>query len=107
MSATEQVSNFQVKVQEKLAQFQKVAQERAKGLEVEAKKAFDLFGDRAQAELKQFLATAQHSTREQWSKFGGELVKLGEKVQQMAHESQAAGEAEKIAEADKAATEVH
>jgi len=95
MTATEQISSLQTKVQEKLAQVQKVAQERAKELEVEAKKAFELFGDRAQAELKLFLATAQSSTREQWGKFGGELVKLGEKLQQMAKESQIADEAEK------------
>ncbi len=104
MSTNEQVNNFQTKVQEKLAQVQKLAQERAKELEVEAKKAFELFGDRAQAELKQFLAHAQGSTREQWAKFGGELVKLGTKLQEMAKEpAPAATEAEKIEKAQ----EVH
>jgi hypothetical protein len=100
MSATEQINNIQAKVQEKLAQVQKHAQVRAKELESEAKKAFELFGDRAQAELKQFLSHAQGSTRDQWSKFGAELVKLGNKVQEMAKETEAAVESatEKVAE---------
>ena len=81
-------------------------------LESEAKKAFELFGDRAQAELKQFLSSAQGSTREQWSKFGAELVKLGHKVQEMAKEQEAAVESAAAKVADEAekiknATEVH
>ena len=113
MSATEQINNFQSKVQEKLAQVQKLAQERAKELEAEAKKAFELFGDRAQCgSFKQFLAHAQESTRETWTKFGGELVKLGQKLQEMAKATEEAAEtaaekAETEAERIAKATDVH
>jgi hypothetical protein len=105
MFASEQVKQFESKVQKTIAEAQKVAQARAKQVESEARKAFELLGDRAQSEMKQFLAHAQESTREQWTKFGGELIKLGQKLQEMAqqHEAATAGaeaEAEKAAAAD-------
>ena len=107
MSATEQINGFQAKVQEKLAQVQKLAQERAKELEAEAKKAFEIFGDRAQTELKQFFAQAQGSTREQALKFGAELVKLGQKLQEMAKEVDATAVAAEPAQASEKTSDVH
>ena len=83
MFATEQVKQWESKVQSSIAEAQKMAQQRARQVEAEARKALELLGDRAQAELKQFLAQAREGTRGQWSKFGGELVKLGTKLQEM------------------------
>jgi vacuolar-type H+-ATPase subunit H len=84
MFQNEQVKQWEAKVQQTIAEAQKVAQARARQVEAEARKAFELLGDRAQAEMKQFLAHAQEGTREQWAKFGGELIKLGQKLQEMA-----------------------
>lgn len=100
MFASEQMKQLETKVQQTIAEAQKLAAARARQVEGEARKAFELLGDRAQSEMKQFLAHAQTSTREQWLKFGGELVKLGQKMQEMAHQHEAAAA---NVEADKAA----
>ncbi len=92
MSAVEQFSNFQNLAKEQFTKVAKVAQTRAKELETEAKKSLELLGDRAQVELAQLFAHAQGSTKAQWSKLGAELVKLGEKIQQMAAEDAHAAE---------------
>jgi hypothetical protein len=98
MFANEQVKRWESKVQETLAGAQKVAQERARRVEAEARKALELLGDRAQAEMKQLLATAHEGTRERWAKLGGELIKLGQHLQEMA-KAPAATPAEEAAKA--------
>ena len=84
MFASEQVKQWESKVQHTIAEAQKVAQSRARQVEAEARKAFELLGDRAQAEVKQLLSQAQTGTREQWVKVGGEIIKLGTKIQELA-----------------------
>ena len=83
MFANQQVKQWESKVHASIAEAQKIAQQRARQVESEARKALELLGDRAQAELKQFFAQAQEGTRGQWSKFGGELIKVGTKIQEM------------------------
>ena len=83
MFANDQVKRWESKVQETFAGAQKIAQERAHRVEAEARKALELLGDRAQAEMKQLLATAQEGTRERWARLGGELIKLGQRLQAM------------------------
>lgn len=114
MFAQEQVNQFQARVQQTIADAQKKAQERAKGLEAEVKKLVELFGDRAQAEMKHFLAQAQVSTRDQVFNLGAELVKFGHKIEELAKAAGTAAEgtapvetapkteAEKIAETNPA-----
>ena len=92
MFAQAQVTHFQARLQQTIADAQKKAQERAKGVETEVKKLVELFGDRAQAELKQFLAQAQVSTRDQVFNLGAELVKFGQKVQELAKAAGTAAE---------------
>lgn len=84
MFAQEQVNQIQAKVQHALADAQKKAQERVKEFEVEAKKLVDMVGDRAQGQFKNMLSHAQVSTRDQVFNLGGELVKLGQRIQEMA-----------------------
>ena len=84
MSATQQVKQWESKVQASIAEAQKIAQQRARQVESEARKALELLGDRAQAEFKQFLAHAHEGTRGQWTKFGAGLVRVGTKLQEMA-----------------------
>ena len=84
MFAQDQVNQFQAQLKQTLADAQKKAQERAKEFEAEAKKLVDLVGDRAQAELKSFLGQAQVSTRDQVFNLGAELVKFGQRLQEMA-----------------------
>jgi len=57
---------------------------RAKDFEKEARKVLETLGDRAQAELKTLLQTAQTSSREQMHVLGVELEKLGKKLQELA-----------------------
>jgi hypothetical protein len=83
-TVSKQIDSVQSKVQETFAHAQETATKRVQQLEAEAKKALEMLGDRAQSELKAFFATAQESTKNQWVKFGGELVKLGEKLQSIA-----------------------
>jgi hypothetical protein len=71
--------------------FQKAVQDaqtraaaRARDFEKEARKVLETLGDRAQAELKTLLQTAQTSSREQVSLLGAELEKLGKKLQELA-----------------------
>ena len=57
---------------------------RAKDFEKEARKVLETLGDRAQAELKTLLQTAQTSSREQMHILGVELEKLGKRLQDFA-----------------------
>ena len=84
MFATDQVKQWESKFQHTIAEAQKVAQERARQVEAEARKAIGLLGDRAQAEVKQLLSQAQSGTRDQWVKVGEHFIKLGTKIQEMA-----------------------
>ena len=83
MFANEQVKQWETKVHASIAEAQKIAQQRARQVEADARKALELLGDRAQVELKSFLAQAKEGTRDQWSKFGGELIKFGTRLQEM------------------------
>jgi vacuolar-type H+-ATPase subunit H len=84
MFATDQVKQWESKFQHTIAEAQKVAQARARQVEAEARKAFELLGDRAQAEVKQLLSQAQSETRDQWVKVGEQFIKFGTKIQEMA-----------------------
>lgn len=84
MFATDQVKQWESKFQHTIAEAQKVAQARARQVEAEARKAFELLGDRAQAEVKQLLSQAQTETRDQWVKVGEQFIKFGTKMQEMA-----------------------
>jgi hypothetical protein len=84
MFATEQVKQWESKFQSSIAEAQKIAQEKARQVEAEARKAFELLGDRAQAEVKQLLSQAQSGTRDQWVKVGEQFIKFGTKLQEMA-----------------------
>ena len=78
------MNDFQAKIRESFHQAQTRAAARAKDFEKEARKVLETLGDRAQAELKTFLQTAQASSREQIVLLGVELEKLGRKLQEMA-----------------------
>jgi|SRR5947209_8603469 len=84
MFTSAQFNEFQIKVQEVLHAAQSRATARAKEFETEAKKLFDLVGDRAQVELKSFLAGAKIDTREQVANLGIEIEKLGKRLQEIA-----------------------
>jgi uncharacterized protein YaaN involved in tellurite resistance len=90
MFATQQVKEWESKVQATFTEAQKSAHERARRIEAEARKAIELFGDRAQAELKQLKAMAQEGTRESWSRVGAEFIRLGQLIQEMAKAPEAA-----------------
>ena len=95
MASTENVKDFGAKVQEQF----KDAQVRAKGLEAEARKAFQSLSEKAQVELKGWLTQAQATSRDSLSALGGELVKLGKRLQELARtEKKAAAEEVKPAE---------
>jgi F0F1-type ATP synthase membrane subunit b/b' len=85
MFTSGQFNEFQIKVQEVLHAAQSRATARAKEFETEAKKLFDLVGDRAQVELKSFLAGAKSDTRAQVESLGIEIEKLGKRLQEIAH----------------------
>lgn len=93
MFAQQQVTQLQTRLQKTITDAQKKAQERAKGIEAEVKKLADLLGDRASAELKQFLAHAKVSTRDQVFNLGSELVKFGHKIEELAKVEAAAAKA--------------
>ena len=80
----QQMNEFQTRINETFGAAAQRAQTRAKELETEARKLFDTLGGRAQAELRVLLGQAQGMSREQVAQFGGELVKLGNRLQEMA-----------------------
>ena len=77
-------NGFQAKVQEQLKGVQDMAQKGAKDLEAEARKAFASLSEKTQVELKGWLTTAQTTSREQVAALGGELMKLGKRLQEIA-----------------------
>jgi hypothetical protein len=97
MFNAEKVSEFQARVQQAFEAAQAKAAARVRDFESEARKALETLGDRAQAELKVLFANAKTGTREQVAQLGAELVKLGQKLQEMAR-----AEAAKAPEAAKA-----
>jgi vacuolar-type H+-ATPase subunit H len=99
MFATEQVKQWETKFQNRIAEAQKVAQEKARQVETEARKALGMLGDRAQAQIQQLLAEAKTGTRDQWVKVGGELIKLGTKMQDLAKPAEPAAPAAEAAPA--------
>ena len=94
----QQMNDFQARINETSGAAQKRAQTRAKELEAEARKIFETLGGRAQAELRVLLAQAQGMSKEQVAQLGGELVKLGSRLQELAKawtvEPKAAADAE-------------
>ena len=78
------MNDFQTRLHEAFQQAQTKAAARAKDFEKEARKVLETLGDRAQAELKTLLQTAQSSSREQMHILGVELEKLGKKLQELA-----------------------
>ena len=84
MFTSGQFNEFQNRVQEVLHTAQNRATARAKEFESEARKLFDLVGDRAQVELKSFLAGAKTDTRESVLNLGVEIEKLGKRLQEIA-----------------------
>ena len=84
MFNSEKVNEFQAKVQQAFESAQARAAARVRDFETEARKALETLGDRAQAELKVLFARAKTDTREQVVQLGGELIKLGKKLQEMA-----------------------
>jgi hypothetical protein len=85
MFTSTQFNDFQIRVQEVLHTAQTRATARAKEFESEAKKLFDLVGDRAQVELKSFLAGAKTDTRDSIANLGVEIEKFGKRIQELAH----------------------
>jgi phytoene/squalene synthetase len=81
------MSEFQTRIQEAFHQAQTRATARAKEWEQEARKVLETLSDRAQAELKTLLQTAQKGSREQIATLGIELEKLGKKLQEIAAKS--------------------
>ena len=81
------MSEFQTKIHEAFQQAQSRAAARAKEWEQEARKVLETLGDRAQAELKTLLQTAQKGSSEQLATVGIELEKLGKKLQEIAAKS--------------------
>jgi hypothetical protein len=83
-------------VQQAFEAAQAKAAVRVRDFESEARKALETLGDRVQAELKILFARAKTDTRDQVAQLGAELVKLGQKLQEMARvESAKAPEADK------------
>ena len=76
MFNTEHVNEFQAKLHETFQTVQRM---------------FETLTNRAQAELKVFLGQAQVSSKEQVAELGKELVRLGERLQKMAHETSTSG----------------
>jgi len=84
MFTSGQFNEFQNRVQEVLHTAQARATARAKEFESEARKLLDLVGDRAQVELKSFLAGTKSDTRESVAQLGIEIEKLGKRLQEIA-----------------------
>jgi hypothetical protein len=84
MFTSGQFNEFQNRVQEVLHAAQNRATARAKEFESEARKLIDIVGDRAQVELKSFLAGAKSDTRESVANLGLEIEKLGKRLQEIA-----------------------
>jgi hypothetical protein len=84
MFTTGQLSELQNRVQEVLHAAQSRATSRAKEFETEARKLLDLVGDRAQVELKSFLAGAKTDTRDSIANLGAEIEKFGKRIQELA-----------------------
>ena len=84
MFTSGQFNDFQNRVQEVLHAAQTRATARAKEFESEARKLFDIVGDRAQVELKSFLAGARSDTRDSVANLGVEIEKLGKRLQEIA-----------------------
>jgi len=84
MFTSGQFNEFQNRVQEVLHTAQARATARAKEFESEARKLLDLLGDRAQVELKSFLAGAKGDTRDSVAHLGIEIEKLGKRLQEIA-----------------------
>ena len=78
------MNDFQAKIRESFQQAQNRAAARAKDFEKEARKVIETLSDRAQAELKTLLQTAQTNSCEQMNLLGVELEKLGKKLQELA-----------------------
>ena len=86
------MTQFQTRIQEAFQQAQGKATARAKEWEKEARKVLETLSDRAQAEFKTLLQTAQRGSREQINTLGVELEKLGKKLQEIAAKSTPAPE---------------
>src|SRR5438045_8804356 len=84
MFTSGQFNEFQNRVQEVIHTAQARATARAKEFESEARKLFDIVGDRAQVELKSFLAGARSDTRDSVANLGVESEKLGKRRQEIA-----------------------
>ena len=82
------MAEFQAKIQEAFQQAQVKAAARVREFEQEARKVLETLGDRAQAELRVFLAFAQKGSREQMMILGVELEKLGKRIQEMVAKSE-------------------
>lgn len=87
MFTSGQFNEFQNRVQEVLHAAQSRATARAKEFESEARKLLDLLGDRAQVELKSFLAGAKSDTRDSVANLGLEIEKFGKRLQDLARAS--------------------
>lgn len=81
MMGGQQFNEFQAKVQEQLKDAQVKAAARAKEIEAEAKKAFQSLSEKAQVDLKGFMAQAETVSRDGLHALGAELVKLGKRLQ--------------------------
>jgi len=81
MMGGQQFNEFQAKVQEQLKDAQAKAGARAKEIEAEAKKAFQSLSEKAQVDLKGFMAQAETVSRDGLHALGAELVKLGKRLQ--------------------------
>lgn len=77
------MTQFQTRIQEAFQQAQSKATARAN----EARKVLETLGDRAQAEFKVFVQTAQKGSSQQLHAIGVELEKLGKKLQEIAAKS--------------------
>jgi hypothetical protein len=84
MFTSGQLNELQNRVQEVLHAAQSRATARAKEFETEARKLLDLVGDRAQVELKSFLAGAKTDTRDSIANLGVEIEKFGKRIQELA-----------------------
>ena len=69
---SEQINGFQAKVQEQFKDAQAKASTRAKEIEAEARKAFAALSEKA-----------QETSRESLFVLGGELIKLGKRLQEI------------------------
>jgi len=84
MFTSGQLNELQNRVQEVFHAAQNRATARAKEFETEARKLLDLVGDRAQVELKSFLAGAKTDTRDSIANLGFEIEKFGKRIQELA-----------------------